>query len=127
MSPRPLADHGTTNRWRTGCRCEPCRAAHSGDSQQQRRTAMVALSDPVADQLFADLAAGVPLRDAALQHGLTSHQVYGRATWDTAWAARLDAAQREGRDPTLEHGTATAYRHGHCRCPDCRATHHPQP
>ncbi|MBW1597247.1 hypothetical protein [Streptomyces sp. JJ38] len=25
-----------------------------------------------------------------------------------------------GRDPELAHGSKSAYRFGHCRCPECR-------
>ncbi len=122
--PRPPAAHGTPQRWRTGCRCQPCGQAHNDDTRNRRREAAVDALDQAADQLWALLECGVSLQDAAARHGFTRAQIQGRARWDLDWRARLDDALTTGRDPSLEHGTEGAYRHGNCRCPECRRAHH---
>lgn len=115
------AEHGTPSRWRAGCHCDACRAAHNADLQQTRRAATVERLEPTTEALLSDLEAGVPLTAACRILGVSLGLVQGRGRWDTEWQRRLDAALMAGRDPTLDHGTEGAYRRGHCRCPECRA------
>jgi hypothetical protein len=55
---------------------------------------------------------------------LQSWWVWGR--WDTAWAARLDEALENVRDPFVPHGTPGGYEGCGCRCRPCRLCKHPR-
>lgn len=121
--PRPKAPHGTTQRWRNGCRCDACLDAHNLDTRDRRRVASAAQLDLIAANLVSRLAAGDPFAQVARDLGTTPTAIHGRASWDPAWAALIDAALIAGRDPLLNHGSASAYRHGRCRCPECRQFH----
>lgn len=120
---RPKAAHGTPQRWRTGCHCNQCLQAHNLDTLDRRREAARSRLDPIRNDLCGRLSNGEPLKNAAEAVGTTIAAIHGRGTWDAAWAAAVDEALMIGRDPTLDHGTIGAYRHGHCRCPECREHH----
>lgn len=126
--PPPPAQHGTTNRWRTGCR-EPdcgCRQAHNTDTRTYRRNLADRAFPPKArTRLLRLISRGATITEAAEQVGVTTHAVYGRRRVDPAWGNRLDAALMAGRDPDVPHGIPSGYRHHRCRCPECRAAHHP--
>ncbi len=125
MPPAP-AEHGTTNRWRTGDRCTDCRCAHNTDSRTYRRhLAEVAFPAAARTQLLRLIRRGSTVVEAAEQIGVTTHAVYARRRYDHRWAERLDKALTVGRDPDVPHGTESGYRTHGCRCPECRAAHHP--
>lgn len=121
--PRPLSPHGTTNRWRTGCDCDPCTVAHNADTTTWRRQKARERLDPIRTALIHRVAAGVPLTQACTELEVSVVAVHGRAQWDPQWSQDLDAALMVGRDPGLDHGTEGAYRRGKCRCPECREGH----
>ena len=73
-------------------------------------------------QLCELLAAGARYGDAGHQVGATTREVAAYRRRDPAFAARLDAALIEGRDPDVAHGTSVGWGTG-CRCPDCREHH----
>ncbi|MFC1418608.1 hypothetical protein [Streptacidiphilus cavernicola] len=127
---KPL-DHdqfaGTTL-WRLGCRCASCTAAHSERSRLARRAAADA-AFPEADRelLLAAVAAGADMKSAAELVGVSTMQVYGRATRDPVFSARLDEA---GAALCVDAasgkcGTPTGYRSLRCRGTACRRAHTP--
>ena len=123
--PRPPAEHGTTNRWRTGCRCDPCTDAHNQDSKTYKRVLSAAAFGPVQRRRALALCRkGKSPRAAAEAVGITT-----QALWffkgEPGWRAQLDAALMDGRRADVPHGTAAGYRHYKCFCPECRAAHHP--
>lgn len=114
---------GTPSGWRRGCGCDPCYDAHNLDTRDWRR-GKARIPDDIRASVLADLAAGGHITEVATDHELTCARLHGQARTDPDWAAAMDAALTEGRDPTLAHGLATTYRHDRCRCPDCRDAHH---
>lgn len=120
--PRPPAPHGTQNRWRTGCRCAECGAAHSAETTGTRRDAAIAALQPHRAMILRRLAAGRSPAEAVEGTPLTPMRLYGIAKWSTEWRTEMDAAQIAGR-PHVAHGTAIGYKEG-CRCPECREAHH---
>lgn len=117
-----VAAHGTASRWRAGCSCEACRAAHNAESRDMREAARVEWWADREAPLLEALAGGVPWREALAEVGATAQAVTAHRYRSPAFAAALDAALMEGRDQSLEHGTAGAWRAG-CRCPECREYH----
>lgn len=121
--PPMTAEHGTTSRYRGGCRCRPCGRAHVAQTNarvaaRRRRTYTPEKLAAVA----ASLAAGMPYTRAVLANGLS---VQGLGKWlyqHPHDRAVIDHALRAGRDPAIAHGTHSGWRAG-CRCPECRATH----
>lgn len=121
------AGHGTPARWRgnstrPGCRCPECAQAHLDDQAAYKHRTAMRWWETRGPDLCALLAAGRPYREALDEMETTAQAVTAHRRRDPAFAARLDAALHDGRDPTLDHGTATAWRRG-CRCPDCRTEH----
>lgn len=100
--------HGTTRRYRVGCRCPACRAANSARVRDQvRRRA--------ADPATADRAG----------HGKPStYTNYGCRCEECRDAKRAYAAARQG-DPRVlaaaKHGTRSTYTALGCRCAPCSA------
>lgn len=124
--PRPPAAHGTTSRWRTGCRCTPCARAHIADTNGRNRVVADARFPARARRrVLAQLRRGRSPVEAAAAVGLPVQTLYARRRFDVAWARQMDDALMEARDPGVPHGTPTGYRHHGCRCPECRAVHHP--
>ncbi|GAA2626419.1 hypothetical protein GCM10010411_74180 [Actinomadura fulvescens] len=109
------------NSWRRGERTAETRRAHNADTRAWRRQQAAAQLPPARQRhILSQLAAGRPLRAVADDAGLTTQAMFGRAQWDSDWRRRLDQALMDGRDPDLDHGTTTTYRHHGCRCPKCR-------
>lgn len=125
MAPPP-SPHGTVNRWRSGCRCNECAHAHNGDTRTWRRSlADAAFPARTRTRLLRAIRGGATVVDAAERVGVTQHAVYARRRFDTQWGEQLDEALMAGRNPDAPHGTETGYRRWGCRCPECRAAHHP--
>ncbi|MGW2496174.1 hypothetical protein ACWCV2_16950 [Streptomyces pseudogriseolus] len=115
--------------YRVGCRCPTCVRAHSADSQERKR----ALADEVFPpekraRLVALVADSVPVAEATAEVGVTVGQVYGRATWDAAFAEEIDEAAWSlcvlGQDDPA-CSTASGYRGkpgGKSPRPACRGT-----
>nr|WP_233109082.1 hypothetical protein [Streptomyces sp. 14R-10] len=79
--------------YRVGCRCPVCVRAHSEDSLSRRRALAEDAFNVEKRTLLLDLVARqTPVAEAAEQVGVTTWQVYGRATWDAAFAESLDDA-----------------------------------
>lgn len=114
--------HGTASRWRTGCTCDRCRAAHTRDTtSRHRRLRDEQFPEDARAVMLDQVAAGARLPDA-VPDGVSVGMVWGRCRRDESFARALDRALTLGRDATLAHGTASAYRV--CSCPECRRAHH---
>jgi hypothetical protein len=117
---RARLGHGTRARWKSGCRCSPCREAHADAQRSGRRArAQARLPAKVRRRLLEGIYAGIPFRAAVRELGLTSQQVWGLTKTDQEWSTALEAALTAARRDDLEHGTNAAYVHG-CVCTDCR-------
>lgn len=116
------AAHGTPSRWRAGCTCELCRAAHTEDTKAAREASRVAWWQERERPLLDALASGAPFREAVAEVGATAQAVTAHRRRSSSFAAALDDALRQGRDGAIEHGRASAWRAG-CRCPECREEH----
>lgn len=117
------AAHGTASRWMVGCRCRRCAEAHTAETTaawDRRRQAQWDAGP--ADRLIAAILQAGSYRDALDAAGVSAQAVTGQRRRDPAFAARLDAALTETRDPDLAHGTNAAW-HAGCRCPECREYH----
>ena len=73
-------------------------------------------------QFLALLASGEAYGRAVELIGESVQGVQWHRTRDSGFAKAVDAALMVGRDASLEHGGATAWRRG-CRCPECREHH----
>ncbi|ABP52991.1 hypothetical protein Strop_0507 [Salinispora tropica CNB-440] len=123
--PRPLAPHGTANRWRTGCGCDECYGAHLDDLfLWRRKKADLRFPAPIRNEVLRLIRQGYRPVEAARRVGIHVQTVYARSRIDPAWQGRLDGALMAGRRPDVPHGTPTGYRHFWCVCPECRAAHH---
>lgn len=116
------SEHGTPSRWRAGCPCEKCAAAHRADDAARLRTRRMAEWAEREPGLLADLAAGTRYSEALARAEVTAQAVTEHRRRDPGFAERLDQALMAGRDPGLDHGRPIAWRSG-CRCPECRAEH----
>ena len=114
------SEHGSTNRWRWGCRCLACKKAHVDHSRTSRRASRDVEFGKHETQVLTALASGETPESACAGTTLSIGKLYGRAKWDKDWRNRLDLAMTLGRLPGVPHGTETAYKKG-CRCPDCRS------
>ena len=112
--------HGTRARWKSGCRCEPCRQAHADAERSGRRArAQARLPAKMRQRLLNGIHAGTPFTTMVNDLGLTSQQVWGLAKTDQEWSTALETAVTTARRDDLEDGTNAAYVHG-CACRDCR-------
>lgn len=116
------APHGSASRWRAGCSCQACADAHNTDIRTRRADAASASWATIADGLCGAFAAGTPYREALDTYGVTPSALSGQRRRDPDFAARVDEALTDGRNPDLAHGPASGWRNG-CRCPECRADH----
>lgn len=127
-TPDPVTDvpHTAAN-WGAGCRCNHCRQRHNDENRQRRRRDVSdpALSPTVRTQLLRLLSSGVSPVAAARELGVTTQRMYTRRRYDAEWDEQMDDALMQGRDPEITHGTTVGYRYYRCRCPECRAAHHP--
>ena len=79
---------GTNAGWYTGCRCDPCRQAHSdverarGRAQAQRR-----LPVELRQQLLDAVYASQPFRQVLSDLGMTPSQMWGLARTDEEWSS----------------------------------------
>jgi hypothetical protein len=95
---RPVTNtrHGTSAGWHTGCRCTPCRRAHS-DIQRAfgRARAQQRLPAELRQQLLDGIYAGKPFRTVLRELRLTPNRVWGLTKTDVEWSAALEAARRQ--------------------------------
>lgn len=106
-------------------RDQQARAGHADVSRQWRRAlADAAFNAGDRERLVAAVRAGATVAEAAAALSLTPQQVYGRASWDTEFAAELDDALAQTCPAGAHCGTATGARHHGGRCRDCRRAHH---
>lgn len=117
------AEHGTASRWRAGCDCDACRAAHTGDTTSRRAAARATWWAQREAAFLDDLASGATYREALEAQEISANAVAARRRRDPTFAARLWDALEAGRDPSLEHGTSGAWRYGRCRCRECWEHH----
>lgn len=112
------------SRWRQGARDDRARREHNKATRDQRRRKTLERFTPDLERSVLEaIRNGVPLPQAAAEVGMTQQTLFGRARFDPAWAARVDRALMQGRDPGINHGTSHAYKAHRCRCPECREAH----
>ncbi|MFD8385214.1 type I-E CRISPR-associated protein Cse1/CasA [Streptomyces sp. NPDC059679] len=105
-------------------RCEKCRTERvSQDWGYRKELAEAIFTIDKRGEVLRRLAAGDELADVCTDLDLTPHRVHGFRAYDDEWGQALDQALMAGRDPDLDHGSEQAYRHGRCRCPECREAH----
>lgn len=105
----------------TASRCASCRSLRRTPDRAYRREIADALFPPAARAaLLGRIASGEHISDVCADLGISVHRARSYAAYAPAWGRALDLALTAGRDPDLDHGTAMAYRHGRCRCPECR-------
>lgn len=106
--------------------CPTCLPRHLYDSTTRReKNRQERLPSGLRETILNRLAAGERLPEVAQDLGTTPQAVWGAARVWPWWRHALDEALMAGRPPDVEHGTTQAYRHGGCRCPECREAHHP--
>ncbi|MGJ9402405.1 endonuclease VII domain-containing protein [Arthrobacter sp. KK5.5] len=139
MAQLPGSAHGKTSRYRTGCRCKECRAAHSAATQAYR--AQKRVTGGYAHATLTGYTMGC--RCALCQAGGRAYRVKRAARHEKAGAyihgtnssytsgCRCDLCKgahreylaqwraRKAAEGTHAHGTCSGYVSG-CRCPDCR-------
>ncbi|WP_307820462.1 hypothetical protein [Streptomyces sp. MC1] len=115
--------------YRVGCRCPECTAAHNTESRQRRRAlAEEKFPEPQRTRLVELVGEGTPVEDAAQEVGVSVGYVFGRATWDAAFADALDDAGWALcvlGESSPACGTAGAYRGNDSKRsprPPCRGT-----
>jgi hypothetical protein len=104
--PTPTAEHGTTSRYRYGCRCSECRDAHSEASLRLKRDHRYGEDGPmgpkVRKQILRALKRTRSVPRTAEQLGMTHQAIYGAcvAVPDFAEQVRLLTA------PSLPKGAS---------------------
>ena len=102
-------------------RCDSCQAQRTAlDFDYRHRIAAERFPASVRRIVVARLAEGEHLTDVCTSLEITTRMVHGFKAYEPGWAEALDGALLAGRNPDLNHGSITAYRHGRCRCPECR-------
>ncbi|WP_331726376.1 type I-E CRISPR-associated protein Cse1/CasA [Streptomyces sp. NBC_00470] len=105
----------------TRSRCADCLLKRSSaDFVYRKEIADAIFPESKRTALLERLSRGELLPDVCDDLDLTPNRIHGYAAYDATWRERLDSALMAGRDPDLDHGTESAYRHGACRCPECR-------
>lgn len=110
------------SRYRAGCRCAACVAAHNEQSTEDREAARRAWWADRETPLIEAVSAGAKYREVLEDQQLTAQAVTAHRRRSQEFAAALDAALMEGRDPGVEHGTGRGWK-ARCRCPECREYH----
>lgn len=116
------AAHGTPSRWRAGCPCDDCLAAHNAEIAELREAARFAWWADREKSLLEALASGERYSEALERLDITAQAVTAHRRRSPAFAAALDQALMAGRDPDLQHGAWPGWKGG-CRCPECRELH----
>jgi hypothetical protein len=129
MPPQRTAPHGTTSRWRTGCRehGDGCLEAHNTETRDHKRRQREAVFT-VAKQrkVLRRCRSGAAPKEAAEAVGITVQALRGFARSHPEFGEALREALMVGRRPDIPHGTPMGYRHYGCRCPECSEAHHPK-
>ena len=96
-----MAEHGTTSRYRHGCRCWECRQVHTDDTIEWRRGRLYGPDGPVSPTVRARIIAavrhGATVGQAATGVGLSHQRVYAAVRALPEFGAELAAAERVGR------------------------------
>lgn len=108
-------------------RCPTCLDKRSDQEAAIReRHSRQALPKHVQERLLERLAAGEDPVQACAELDITIQRVHHHHRYDPAWEQALDEALTAGRAAALEHGRSPTYKMDRCRCPECRAAHHPK-
>lgn len=121
-TPGPRSPHGSTSRYRAGCDCDLCNQARNTADRTRRGHHAQQRWAEVGPPLLEALRSGENYTDSLARVGVTAQAVTAHRRRSPDFAAELDTALTDGRDPTLDHGTAGAWRR-RCRCPECRNHH----
>jgi hypothetical protein len=103
------AAHGTETRWRAGCPCDECLAAHNAHLRGSRRAQALNLLADHKSTVIEILSSGGTFEEVKEETGLTPQRLHGIAKWNEEWCRELDDALMSGRDPDIAHGTEWAY------------------
>ncbi|SIO86456.1 hypothetical protein [Nocardiopsis sp. JB363] len=108
-------------------RCPACLDKRSDQEAALReRHSHQALPTLVQDRLLKQLAAGEDPVQVCAELNITTQRIYHHRLYDPAWEQALDEALTAGRAAGLEHGHSSTYKWDRCRCPECKAAHHPK-
>lgn len=92
------ADHGSTSRYRAGCRCPLCRAAHAAEKQQYAVQRNYGVGSPMGPQVrrsvLRSLRAGLTVAQAAAENGVTHQMVYGACKAVPEFGEQVDELTR---------------------------------
>ncbi|MFR9794174.1 hypothetical protein ACL07V_37065 [Streptomyces sp. MB22_4] len=86
---RPLAQHGTSNRYAYGCRCQPCTKAATRADAERKLDRLAGKPRQIPAQPAADHVR------ALMERGLTITQIGREAGWDPSSIRRLLLGQKE--------------------------------
>lgn len=102
-------------------RCDDCRRKRLRPDRKRRHAISRALFPRVLrEAVLRDLRNGRPLGQVCRTLRIFPAQLHAFARINPWFRAELDESLMAGRNPSLRHGSESAYRIHGCRCPDCR-------
>jgi hypothetical protein len=102
-------------------RCDACRKKRKPqDRKRTRKIARAVFPIDLRKRVLAMVSKGRTFREIEGILGVPGPQIHSFARKNPLFRRELDDALLKGRDPKLEHGSATPYRNHGCRCPECR-------